>query len=626
MVCKKDVVTWFKGLKSYKRTDVMCTLLNLCLPFELRFLGTCLEHLGKKDFHELRQSENEANSLSELNISELQCLNNQQVRTKLAVYVSLLYSCNYTCSNSIYKILTKNEDIHSVLKASSDDSVLDDLLLIYTLAINHPGFSFEQKVNLEKVYNQLQDEERRIYVQSASRNKSNFVAGNSQENILDKPPPPPMQGYPGCIAFDEHIIGVGVNPGQCPPMPPHPHHFSGDGSTMSGYPLAFPWQFLPTQESPLSRNSSPNSGSPPPSRVKFPPPRVPHPPPSADQLRESISKEMPTYATSLHPFNHEQLSRMCDEELREIGLGPNAVLQLRSILNRQTNGIGPADGKKKMEPPSEIDQTQTIRRYPSETLTVFPGVYSCYTIPATRKYHHPLYPAPQHLDFRQMRIGSDPSSSDESSPDTPPPHVEGAVADERLVGGGEERRGGGRGRSRHHPPGRPAVPRARGPHPDSRRREGNMSNGAGGNGSGEPGFYAPHGYLPPQYVRTPYPGGGFPGGGAGFMRAAYPPFQQPNGEIVYTYPPPPGGFLPAGYSIPQGGQVLQQPPPQQVQPKPLQPPPLSCYNCGSQSHSAVDCPEATIEEVTKQGQYRLDFTGGYQKPVTGVEQHVPADK
>lgn len=190
MVCKKDVVTWFKGLKSYKRTDVMCTLLNLCLPFELRFLGTCLEHLGKRDFHELRQSENEANSLTESSLSELQCLSSQQVRTKLAAYVSLLYSCNYTCSNSIYKILTKNEDISSVLKASSDDSVLDDLLLIYTLAINHPGFSFDQKVNLEKIFSQLQDEDRRICAQSLNRNKSNFVVGNAQENVMDKPPPP----------------------------------------------------------------------------------------------------------------------------------------------------------------------------------------------------------------------------------------------------------------------------------------------------------------------------------------------------------------------------------------------------------------------------------------------------
>ena len=48
--------------------------------------------------------------------------------------------------------------------------------------------------------------------------------------------------------------------------------------------------------------------------------------------------------------------------------------------------------------------------------------------------------------------------------------VEGVVHDERLVGsgGGEERRGGGRGRSRHHLPGRPSVPRTSGPHPESR--------------------------------------------------------------------------------------------------------------------------------------------------------------
>lgn len=152
--------------------------------------------------------------------------------------------------------------------------------------------------------------------------------------------------------------------------------------------------------------------------------------------------------------------------------------------------------------------------------------------------------------------------------------------------------------------------------PVFRRREVNMSNGAGGNGNADPttsGFYPPHGYLPHQYVRTPYPGG-FPGGGAaGFMRP-YAPFQQPNGELVYTYPPPPGGFPIASYSIPQGSQVLQQPPPpqqQQQQPqvpsKPHQPPPLSCYNCGSQSHSAIDCPEATIEEVTKLGIYLLIY-------------------
>lgn len=155
-----------------------------------------------------------------------------------------------------------------------------------------------------------------------------------------------------------------------------------------------------------------------------------------------------------------------------------------------------------------------------------------------------------------------------------------------------------------------------------RRREVSMSNGAGGNGSGEPGggFYTAHSYMSPQYVRTPYPGA-YPGA-SGFVRA-YPPFQQHNGEIVYTYQPPPGAsFIPAaGFTLPPSGPPPTQqnvpPPPQAVPPpqapppqqsKPLQPPPLSCYNCGSQSHSANECPEPSIEEVTKQGLYKVFST------------------
>lgn len=50
------------------------------------------------------------------------------------------------------------------------------------------------------------------------------------------------------------------------------------------------------------------------------------------------------------------------------------------------------------------------------------GVFSCYTLPANTRKYQPFYPVPhQQLDFRQMRI-SEPSSSDESSPGTPPPH------------------------------------------------------------------------------------------------------------------------------------------------------------------------------------------------------------
>lgn len=190
MVCKKDVVTWFKNLKSHKRVDVMCSLLQLCVPFELRFLGTCLEDLAKRDYQDLRQTETEANSLSELNSPEVQSLTNQETRTKLALYVSLLHSCNDACSNKIFKILTK-DDINSVLNlAMTDNLVLEELLSIYTLVLNHPAFSFDQKISIDKIFSKLQDEESLLCDQNVKNKQSNFSHSAISDSIHERIPQP----------------------------------------------------------------------------------------------------------------------------------------------------------------------------------------------------------------------------------------------------------------------------------------------------------------------------------------------------------------------------------------------------------------------------------------------------
>lgn len=182
MVCKEDVVSWFKSLKSHSRIDVMCGLLNLCLPFELRFLGTCLEDLGKRDFHELRKHETGANNPLEISSKELSSISDQRARTKLALYISLLHSCNYACSNGYYKILNNVEEVSSLIKcngvSSADDDVLEELLLIYTIALNHPAFTFEQKMFLTEVFLKLQqEEERRQTVKRTSPRSSHGPPG-----------------------------------------------------------------------------------------------------------------------------------------------------------------------------------------------------------------------------------------------------------------------------------------------------------------------------------------------------------------------------------------------------------------------------------------------------------------
>lgn len=157
MVCKEEVVYWFKGLESYKRIDAMCTLLNMCLPFELRFLGTCLEELGGRDSKELRGIELRVNNSNELaqEIASAQLCDPSdiKVRRKMALYFALIRACNRPCVNELFNILYSWSNNEFLKRAKGD--ALQELLLVYTMASNHPVFSFEQRMRCGEIYNTI---------------------------------------------------------------------------------------------------------------------------------------------------------------------------------------------------------------------------------------------------------------------------------------------------------------------------------------------------------------------------------------------------------------------------------------------------------------------------------------
>lgn len=157
MVCKEEVIHWFKGLESYRRIDAMCTLLNMCLPFELRFLGTCLEELGGRDSKELRGIElrvNNSNELAqEIASSQLCDPSDIKVRRKMALYFALIRACNRPCVNELFNILC-SWNTNEFLKCAKGDA-LQELLLVYTMAANHPVFSFEQRMRCGEIYNSI---------------------------------------------------------------------------------------------------------------------------------------------------------------------------------------------------------------------------------------------------------------------------------------------------------------------------------------------------------------------------------------------------------------------------------------------------------------------------------------
>lgn len=157
MICKDDLVSWFKNLESYKRIDVMCTLLNLCLPFELRFLGTCLEELGRRDAQDLRGVELRVNNPQEF-VSDVGSFQTGQptdikIRRKMALYLALMRACNRTGVNELFKTLDRWGDRD--FTQFSDGDPLQELLLVYTMATNHPVFSFEQRLKCGEIYSKI---------------------------------------------------------------------------------------------------------------------------------------------------------------------------------------------------------------------------------------------------------------------------------------------------------------------------------------------------------------------------------------------------------------------------------------------------------------------------------------
>ncbi|XP_075601005.1 zinc finger CCHC domain-containing protein 2 isoform X4 [Balearica regulorum gibbericeps] len=183
---KETVYEWFGlVLGSAQRLEFMVGLLDLCNPLELRFLGSCLEDLARKDYHCLRDSEAKANGLSDP--GQLGDFRDPAVRSKLIVYLALLGSENREAAGRLHRLLpqvdsilqscparrpqagaaeeegAEEEDVMVVMDGAGENGqaslpaaqglgfgAQEELLLLFTMASLHPAFSFHQRVTLRE--------------------------------------------------------------------------------------------------------------------------------------------------------------------------------------------------------------------------------------------------------------------------------------------------------------------------------------------------------------------------------------------------------------------------------------------------------------------------------------------
>ncbi|KAK2841875.1 hypothetical protein Q5P01_012075 [Channa striata] len=155
-VQREGVYRWFSSLSSAQRTEFLCGLLDLCVPIELRFLGSCLEDLARKDYHSLRDAEIKANNPADL--SGLTNITDEVVRSKLLVSLALLGSDNREAARVLYRTLTHIDTVIINYGLTLNDGRTEEqFLLLFTMASNHPAFSFHQKQVLRQQLGHIQD-------------------------------------------------------------------------------------------------------------------------------------------------------------------------------------------------------------------------------------------------------------------------------------------------------------------------------------------------------------------------------------------------------------------------------------------------------------------------------------
>ena len=64
MLNQEEIHRYFNHLSGAKRIEFLYGLLHLCQPLELRYLGTCLEEIARKDYEYLYHAEQKTNHLS----------------------------------------------------------------------------------------------------------------------------------------------------------------------------------------------------------------------------------------------------------------------------------------------------------------------------------------------------------------------------------------------------------------------------------------------------------------------------------------------------------------------------------------------------------------------------------
>jgi len=209
MLNQEKIHRYFNHLTGAKRIEFLYALLHLCQPLELRYLGTCLEEIARKDYEHLYHAEQKTNhlttpivsstltnsnsteqeenpSLIDPNLDEKLDLTDQIARAYTIVDIALLWAKNRPCAIRIFRRLKATESVKLVdmllERDDLDERTMDEILVIFCLAANHPAFSFDMRTQMSQILKELEKRQRKMKLLRTVQNLDEVEDENLDES------------------------------------------------------------------------------------------------------------------------------------------------------------------------------------------------------------------------------------------------------------------------------------------------------------------------------------------------------------------------------------------------------------------------------------------------------------
>jgi hypothetical protein len=109
------------------------------------------------------------------------------MKNSIDFIVALLWAKNRTCALRLFRRLKASESVKLVdmllERDDLDERTMDEILIIFCLAANHPAFSFDMRTQMSQTLKELEKRQRKMKLLQTVQNNNNN--NNNEDDMYD---------------------------------------------------------------------------------------------------------------------------------------------------------------------------------------------------------------------------------------------------------------------------------------------------------------------------------------------------------------------------------------------------------------------------------------------------------